>query len=156
MTVIMGVAALAVDIGTLYSAQAELQRAADASALAAASELVGESSDPQADAEEAANKFANLNQVLKKNVGIDTGGDLEFGHATLDGVRNLVGFTRAVLRALDVEDRVAIDWHPAGAPAGAERLWRLTVERVWRRRAALPYDWTFGSWAPTSLATGVW
>lgn len=88
MTVIMGVAALAVDIGTLYSAQAELQRAADASALAAASELVGESSDPQADAEEAANKFANLNQVLKKNVGIDTGGDLEFGHATLDGLSN--------------------------------------------------------------------
>ncbi len=33
------------------------------------------------------------------------------GHATPDGVRNLVAFTRGVLRALDVEDRVAIDWH---------------------------------------------
>jgi 2-isopropylmalate synthase len=33
------------------------------------------------------------------------------GHATPDGVRNLLGFTRGVLRALDVEDRVEIDWH---------------------------------------------
>jgi 2-isopropylmalate synthase len=33
------------------------------------------------------------------------------GHATPDGVRNLIVFTRGVLRALDVEDRIAIDWH---------------------------------------------
>ena len=33
------------------------------------------------------------------------------GHATPDGVRNLLTFTRGVLRSLDVEDRVALDWH---------------------------------------------
>ena len=33
------------------------------------------------------------------------------GHATPDGVRNLLDFTQGVLRALDVEDTVAIDWH---------------------------------------------
>jgi 2-isopropylmalate synthase len=33
------------------------------------------------------------------------------GHATPDGVRNLIAFTRRVLRALDAEHRVAIDWH---------------------------------------------
>lgn len=33
------------------------------------------------------------------------------GHATPDGVRNLLAFTRGVLRALDVEDRVEVDWH---------------------------------------------
>lgn len=33
------------------------------------------------------------------------------GHATPDGVRNLMHFTRALLRALDVEDRVELDWH---------------------------------------------
>lgn len=33
------------------------------------------------------------------------------GHATPDGVRNLLHFTRALLRALDVEDRVELDWH---------------------------------------------
>lgn len=33
------------------------------------------------------------------------------GHATPDGVRNLLDFTQGVLRALDVEDRVSLDWH---------------------------------------------
>lgn len=33
------------------------------------------------------------------------------GHATPDGVRNLLGFTRALLRALDMEERVELDWH---------------------------------------------
>jgi len=33
------------------------------------------------------------------------------GHATPDGVRNLLNFTRGLLRALDVEDRVELDWH---------------------------------------------
>jgi 2-isopropylmalate synthase len=33
------------------------------------------------------------------------------GHATPDGVRNLLNFTKGLLRALDVEDRVKLDWH---------------------------------------------
>ena len=33
------------------------------------------------------------------------------GHATPDGLRNLVNFTRGMLRAMDVEDRVELDWH---------------------------------------------
>lgn len=33
------------------------------------------------------------------------------GHATPDGVRNLINFTKATLRALGAEDRVALDWH---------------------------------------------
>lgn len=33
------------------------------------------------------------------------------GHATPDGVRNLLDFTQGVLRALDAEDKVALDWH---------------------------------------------
>ncbi len=33
------------------------------------------------------------------------------GHATPDGLRNLVNFTKALLRAMDVEDRVRLDWH---------------------------------------------
>jgi 2-isopropylmalate synthase len=33
------------------------------------------------------------------------------GHATPDGVRNLLNFTKGLLRALDVEDIVALDWH---------------------------------------------
>lgn len=33
------------------------------------------------------------------------------GHATPDGVRNLINFTRGLLRGMDVEDRVELDWH---------------------------------------------
>lgn len=33
------------------------------------------------------------------------------GHATPDGLRNLLNFTKALLRALDVEDEVELDWH---------------------------------------------
>jgi len=33
------------------------------------------------------------------------------GHATPDGLRNLLNFTKAVLRSLGVEDRVGLDWH---------------------------------------------
>jgi 2-isopropylmalate synthase len=33
------------------------------------------------------------------------------GHATPDGVENLLRFTRGILRAMGVEDSVAIDWH---------------------------------------------
>jgi len=33
------------------------------------------------------------------------------GYATPDGVRNLLAFTKALLRALDMEERVELDWH---------------------------------------------
>jgi len=33
------------------------------------------------------------------------------GHATPDGLRNLLSFTKALLRAMDVEDQVKLDWH---------------------------------------------
>lgn len=33
------------------------------------------------------------------------------GHATPDGVRNLLNFTKALLRAMDVEEQVKLDWH---------------------------------------------
>ncbi len=33
------------------------------------------------------------------------------GHATPDGLRNLLNFTKGVLRGLDVEDSVKLDWH---------------------------------------------
>lgn len=33
------------------------------------------------------------------------------GHSTPDGLRNLINFVRGILRAMDVEDRVELDWH---------------------------------------------
>jgi ferredoxin-NADP reductase/predicted pyridoxine 5'-phosphate oxidase superfamily flavin-nucleotide-binding protein len=39
---------------------------------------------------------------------------------------------------------------------GAERLWKLTVERVVRRHAVLALRWQFEGFSPNSLMTGSW
>jgi predicted pyridoxine 5'-phosphate oxidase superfamily flavin-nucleotide-binding protein len=86
------------------------------------------------------------------------------GNRFYNTLGNLLGEPRAGLIFIDfasgdvlqLQGTVTIDWHPAGGPAGAERLWRLRVERAWRRRGAFPFAWTFGAYAPTTLATGVW
>ncbi len=51
------------------------------------------------------------------------------GHATPDGVRNLVDFTKGVLRAMDVEDRVALDWHGHNDRGHALTTTLLALER---------------------------
>jgi Flp pilus assembly protein TadG len=85
MVVVIGMAALAIDIAALYSAQAELQRTADAAALAAAGQLV--SSDVSGFEEaaiEAANDVAERNSVMRRAAGLDSASDVEFGKAVLD------------------------------------------------------------------------
>jgi hypothetical protein len=86
------------------------------------------------------------------------------GNRYFNTLGNLLGEPRAGLLFIDfasgdilqLQGRVTVDWHPHAAPAGAERLWRVEIERGWRRRGAFPFAWTFGDWAPTTLATGVW
>jgi hypothetical protein len=86
------------------------------------------------------------------------------GNRYFNTLGNLLGEPRAGLLFVDfasgdllqLQGRVAIDWHPASGPSGAERLWRVEIERGWRRRAAFPFAWAFGDYAPTTLASGVW
>jgi uncharacterized protein len=87
------------------------------------------------------------------------------GNRFYNTLGNLLGDPRAGLLFIDfasgdvlqLQGRVAIDWHPQGSgPTGAERLWRVEVERAWRRRGAFPFAWRFGAYAPTTLATGTW
>lgn len=51
----------------------------------------------------------------------------------------LVDFERGDLLCL--QGLAEIEWRADDAPEGAERVWRLTVQRGWRRRAALPLRW---------------
>lgn len=87
------------------------------------------------------------------------------GNRFFNTLGNLLGDPRAGLLFIDfasgdllqLQGRAAIDWTPDGTgPAGAERLWRVKVERGWRRRGAFPFAWTFGDYAPTTLKTGTW
>ena len=82
--VVMGMAALTVDIGALYQAQAELQRAADGAALAAAGQLVAEGTgDPNEAAFEVASELTARNDVLRTTVGLGQS-DIEFGRGQFD------------------------------------------------------------------------
>jgi predicted pyridoxine 5'-phosphate oxidase superfamily flavin-nucleotide-binding protein len=75
------------------------------------------------------------------------------GNRFFNTLGNLLGDPRAGLLFLDfaagdvlqLQGAVTIDW--------ANRRWRMAVERGWRRRAALPFAWSFGDYAPTTLAT---
>ncbi len=82
-TVILGMGALVLDIGSVYTTQTELQATADAVALAAASELGGNAEDPKAAAAEVASRFAGLNQVQGQAAAVSSV-DLEFGRAVYD------------------------------------------------------------------------
>lgn len=82
-TVAVGVAALAVDTGLMFSARQELQSAADAAALAAASQL-GSTGDAFSLAKAEAAKYANYNKVMGESTDV-VEADVVFGHAVLNG-----------------------------------------------------------------------
>lgn len=80
LAVVVGMAALAIDIGMLYQAQAELQRAADGSAMAAAGQLSAENVDDlEGAAIEAADQICQANPVLRHSAALDSESDIEFG-----------------------------------------------------------------------------
>lgn len=82
MTMMLGMAALAVDVGALYSAQTELQVSADAAALAAAMELANPG-DVKAAAIAKADEYAQLNRVLGLTPAVYPE-DVKFGRAVSD------------------------------------------------------------------------
>ncbi len=88
------------------------------------------------------------------------------GNRYFNTLGNLLENPRAALLFVDFESgdvltlqgATEIFWHPdiAGEPAfeGAERLWRFTAEKGWRRRRALSLRWTFRDSAPQFAAMG--
>ncbi|MBL8878385.1 MAG: VWA domain-containing protein [Phycisphaerales bacterium] len=93
-TVIVGMGALAIDVGAMYTTRTELQAAVDASALAAAGMLAGDGiNDPVELAAKTADDIAALNPVLRQFVGIDADRDIVFGSATYDADRQRFTFS---------------------------------------------------------------
>ncbi|NOX59538.1 MAG: VWA domain-containing protein [Planctomycetes bacterium] len=83
MTAIIGFAALSVDVGSMYNAKGDLQRTADAAALAAASKLSAfDEGNPTTLARAEALLYAEQNDVFGRSVTLD-GSDVEFGRAVL-------------------------------------------------------------------------
>lgn len=87
-TVILGMGALAIDVGSMYATQTELQAAADSAALAAAQRLMGDDSgvSPTTLARETASEYAAMHKVAGYNATLEAS-DVELGRAQSAGGR---------------------------------------------------------------------
>ncbi len=92
--IIMGVAALTIDLGVIYNTRADLQRAADAAAFAAAAALSEATFavDPLEVARQEAIKMAEANPVLGRRVTLRAQTDVIFGRGNYDPVTNTYNF----------------------------------------------------------------
>ncbi len=92
-TVIVGMAALTFDLGNMYLARSELQRAADAAALAAVAKLTHYSAGTTENIARAeAKRIVEANPVLGKTVTIDTNVDVVFGYSVYDSSKGTYTF----------------------------------------------------------------
>jgi Mg-chelatase subunit ChlD len=134
--VMISFAALAVDIGTLYSAQAELQRSADAAALAAASALNNGGMDPSASID-LADETARLNGVLQVSAGV-TASDVEMGRAAV-GADGRMSFQAAsgAFDAVRVTVRRTAGSEGGSIALGFSRLMGLESRDLTARAAAV-------------------
>lgn len=92
MSAIVGFAALTIDVGVIYNAKTDLQRTADAAALAASSKLASfDEGDPMELARAEANRIVEANKVLGEQVQV-AASDIEFGRAVYNEVTEAYDF----------------------------------------------------------------
>lgn len=117
LTVMLGFAALTVDVGAMYNAKADLQRTADAAALAAAGVLgnAGDQ-DPAAYARTVAAEYAAKNGVMGRTMELDGATDVTLGRAVYDFAANTYTFvpTTSLPDSVKVRARLTAD-SPNGA-----------------------------------------
>jgi uncharacterized protein len=86
------------------------------------------------------------------------------GNGYFNTLGNLLLNPRAALLFVDwstgsmlhLAGRADILWDETRAFAGAERLWRVSVDSAWRRPDALNLRWSFGDFARQIERTGTW
>ena len=119
MVVLLGSTALAVDMGMFLLGRVQSQRAADAGALAGASELTTESGT-EAAARAEAKEFANKHEILNENANVADGDvDVEMGDPRLVRVRVQHAFNTVFARVIgidqvDIATTAAAEVQPAG------------------------------------------
>lgn len=93
LVVLLGFAALTVDLGAMYNTRADLQRSVDAAALAAAARLSEfADGDSVTVAKQAAADYIARNKVFGKTMALDPNTDIVFGRATFDSVTQQYDF----------------------------------------------------------------
>ncbi len=143
-TVLLGMAAMAIDIGAMYAAKTELQAAADAAALAAAGELLESgAADPLSWARDIAKEYALRNPVAHVYAGI-ADSDVEFGKAIYDSETGRYSFQPGGEPVDAVRVRVARTTESEGGPLrlGFANIFGMSSKNMWARASAvlLPRD----------------
>lgn len=125
IVVILGFAALTVDVGALYNVRADLQRTADAAALAAAARLSDYGGgNPEDLARVVAQEYTEKNSVFGRTLTIDPNADVTFGRATFDPGASTFTFTPGSPLPDAVQVRVR---HTADSPNGSVSLYFAKV-----------------------------
>jgi len=119
LTVLLGFAALTVDVGAIYNAKAELQRTADSAALAAAA-MLGEygAGNPLEAARQKAIEYVTQNQVLGQSMALDPATDIVFGRAEYQSPSNSYNFVPTEVTPDAVQVRVRMTGDSPNGPLG--------------------------------------
>jgi len=120
LPVLLGLAALTLDLGAMYNTQADLQNAADAGALAATETLGRErGSNAVQLAREAALAIVEKHRAMGRSLTIDPAVDLVFGKVDYDAVLNAFSFTPTEFAPDGVQINIRAT---QGSPNGATPL----------------------------------
>jgi Flp pilus assembly protein TadG len=130
LPVLMGFVVLAVDVGIMYNTRADLQRAADAAALAATEVLVRtpEDRDPMGAALQEAIRIVELNRVMGDRLILDPARDVVFGRSNYDPVTGSYNFTPSTtdLDAVQVTVRRTADSPNGATPLLFANIWGIS------------------------------
>lgn len=125
MVVLLGFAALTIDVGAMYNTKADLQDAADAAALAAAAALADYTgADPIALARQTAVDYVNRNPALTGRITIDPDTDVIFGRSEYNEATNTFTFAPSLMFPDSIRVRVR---HAADSPNGSFKLFFASV-----------------------------
>lgn len=94
--VLLGFAALTVDVAVLYNTRADLQRCADACAMAAAagySEATGDISERLVAGRQAAHNYAEENSIIGGSISLASNSDIVYGNAEFNEAGTAITFT---------------------------------------------------------------
>jgi len=140
LTVLLcGFAALAIDVGVMYVARTELQRTADAAALAAAAQLSDYSQgNPVANAAEVARQIARRNPVLQQAAVLGET-DVIFGRGVLDPTTGKYQFVEGGAIPDAVRIRVRRTQNSANGPIELyfANLFGMTTKDMWATATAM-------------------
>ncbi len=125
LVLLLGFAALTIDVGVIYNTRSDLQRTADAAALAAAAKLADYSNgSPLPAARQVAVDFVRANHVFGKELELDLNADVLFGRANFNEETGLFDFetTETMPDAVRISVR-----HTEDSPNGSAELFFARV-----------------------------